>query len=679
MRAYKGLFFLILFPLAGWAQQEVPGTGTPGEGMQTQEVTSWVVFGRVTDLKGSVLGGVTVRVGADVGKDSLRMLKTNLQGEFQTVFQANAQTTSRLSVRLTASKSGYAEANETVEYSTADRSRGIELVLRSLTENPDELPLATFVETLASPLRQAAGKNPAAAAARKEIERGSEDLMDRQAARKGLPLLSRSVDRARSCVECRLLLALAMFQTGGWAGAARQIDEASKLNDAAASKRPEAPLMAGVLDEWRGDARGAVDAFQKALAIDPNNVLALQELGRVLVAQKRWEAADQYLDKALHAGARDEARLLRVRALLGEGDIDEAGHEMDQYAAGHEVKTLPPEARTLYLQVQEHLNLERYAKVKSVLTESPQDLVKAMPELGGIPITSDQTELPGLLKRVGEGVEAYFKNFPNTVSLEHVHQERLGADGKVAKALDNEFQYLLLAHPSQWGMDITEQRATLQGGIGALGGLDEGFMLTGGFASVSLLFHPALQDGAGFRYLGSQSPQGKEVGKTHGAQEILSASDGRKLLLKPDGTRASVKEEQPSGKGLHVVAFAQKPEKARTTERFKTESGSAVILVQGLAWIDPTTFQIVRLRTDLLAPQPKVKLLKQTTEIQYKEVSFKEAAAALWLPQDVSVTVELRGRVYHNLHHYSDFKLFNVETKEERKSASLPAEPEQGK
>src|SRR5208283_3649597 len=120
---------------------------------------------------------------------------------------------------------------------------------------------------------------------------------------------------------------------------------------------------------------------------------------------------------------------------------------------------------------QEHLNLERYAKVKPVLTESPQDLVKAMPELGGIPITSDQTELPGLLKRVGDGVEAYFKNFPNTVSLEHVHQERLGADGKVAKALDNEFQYLLLAHPSQWGMDITEQRATLQGGIGALGGL----------------------------------------------------------------------------------------------------------------------------------------------------------------------------------------------------------------
>jgi len=675
MRAYKLIFLLMLFPLTGWAQ-EAPGEGTPG-GMETNEVTSWVVFGRVTDMKGARLGKVAVRVNANAGQGSLRMLKTNLQGEFQTDFQTNAQTTKRLSVTLAASKAGYAGANETVEFSLADRSTGIELVLRDLSQNPDELSLAVLVETLAPPLRQAAARSAAAAPSRKEIERGSEYLIDHHEARKAVPFLTRGIERARSCVECRLLLTLAMFETGSWGGADRELAEARKLNDAATSKRPEPVLITGVLQEWRGDIGAAAGSFQKALAIDPQNVLALQELGRALIAQKNWESADQYLDKALRAGASDEARLLRVRALLEEGDVDEAGQEMSIYTASHDLKTLTPEARTLYLQVQEHLKLERYAKVKSVLTASPQELVKAMPELAGIPITSDQTELPGLLKKVGEGVEAYFKNFPNTVSLEHVRQERLGAGGKVAKTLDNDFQYLLLAHPTKWGMDITEQRATLQGGIGAVGGLDEGFMLTGGFASVSLLFHPALQDGAGFRYLGRQSSGARVGGKAPGGQEILTTSDGRKLVLKPNGTWADFKEEAP-GKGLHIIAFAQKPEKARTTERFKTESGSAVILLQGLAWIDPATYQIVRLRTDLLAPQPKVKLLKQTTEIQYKEVSFKETGAALWLPQDVSVTVELRGRTYHNLHRYADFKLFNVATKEERKSASLPGAPERG-
>jgi hypothetical protein len=441
-------------------------------------------------------------------------------------------------------------------------------------------------------------------------------------------------------VECRLLLTLALLQSGSWAGANRQLEEVTKLNDAATSKRPEPALIAGVLEEWRGETSRSAGFFQKALEIDPNSVLALQEMGRVLISQKNWEAADRYLERATHAGASDEARLLRVRALLEEGDNVEAGREMDQYTAGHDLKTLPNEARTLYVLVKQRLSLKGYGKVKSVLTESPQDLVTDMPELEGIRMAPNQDELEVVLKKVGEGVESFFKNFPNTVSLEQVHQERLGKDGKVARALDQDFRYLLLAPTDKWGLEIEEHRATAQGANAALHGSDQGLMLTAGFASVSLLFHPAYQDGAGFRYLGRQSLDGKD---------------------------------------LHVIAFAQNPQRARTEERFSTDEGSALILLQGLAWIDPTNFQIVRLRTDLLAPQSKVRLQKQTTEIHFKEVSFKEVATAFWLPQEVSVTVDWRGRIYRNWHRYSDFKLFNVETKEERKALSLPAPPDQRK
>jgi hypothetical protein len=98
-----------------------------------------------------------------------------------------------------------------------------------------------------------------------------------------------------------------------------------------------------------------------------------------------------------------------------------------------------------------------------------------------------------------------------------------------------------------------------------------------------------------------------------------------------------------------------------------------------VAWIDPTNFQILRLRTDLLAPQSEIRLQKQTTEIHFQKVSFKEIATAFWVPQEVSVIVDWKGRVYRNWHRYSDYKLFNVETKEERKAASLPAPPDQQK
>jgi hypothetical protein len=605
-------------------------------------VHNWVIFGRTTDMRGDPLGGVAVRVDAGTGMDSVRALKTNLQGEFQTVFTLNADMYKRLTVNLVATRSGYAAAHETVEFGARDKTSGIDLVLRELTENPDQLSMATLVDTLAPRLRQDAAKGSGAEAARKEKEfaRGCEELIDRHDAVRAVPLLSKGVGGASSCVECRLLLTLALLQSGSWAGANRQLEEVTKLNDAATSKRPEPALVAGVLEEWRGETSRSAGFFQKALEIDPNSVLALQEMGRVQISQKNWEAADRYLERAIHAGASDEARLLRVRALLEEGDNVEAGREMDQYTAGHNLKTLPYEARTLYVQVKERLSLKGYDKVKSVLTASPQDLVTDMPELEGIRMASNQDELEVVLKKVGEGVESFFKNFPNTVSLEQIHQERLGKDGKVARALDQDFRYLLLALTEKWGLEIEEHRATAQGANAALHGRDQGLMLTAGFASVSLLFHPAYQDGAGFRYLGRQSLDGKD---------------------------------------LHVIAFAQNPQRARTEERFSTDEGSALILLQGLAWIDPTNFQIVRLRTDLLAPQSKVRLQKQTTEIHFKEVSFKEVATAFWLPQEVSVTVDWRGRIYRNWHRYSDFKLFNVETKEERKALSLPAPPDQRK
>ena len=645
MSVRNSLFFLILFPLAAWAQGPPAGgsLGTVGGMLHSNPVLDyWVIFGRTTNVKGAPLGGVTVRVDAGIGMGSVRAVRTNLQGEFLTDFTLDATLYKRLTVNLVATKSGYAEAHETVEIGSSDETSSIDLVLWELTENPDQLSMATLVGTLAPRLRQDAAKGSGAEAGRKEKEfvRGCEELIDRHDAVRAVPLLSRGVGRAPSCVECRLLLILALFETGSWTGASQHLDEAMKLNDAATAKRPEPALIAGVLEAWRGETRISAGFFQKALEIDPHNALALQEMGRVLISQKNWEAADQYLERAIRAGAGDEARLLRGRALLGEGDIAEAGRELDQYTAGREVKKLSPEARTLYLQVLERRDYERYTKVKSVLTESPQDLMKAMPELKGTRMASNQDELGVVLKNVGEGVESFFKNFPNTVSFEQVHQERLGKDGKVARALDQDFQYLLLAQPDKWGVGIEEHRATSQGKSTALGGLDKGLMLTAGFTSVSLFFHPAYQNGASFRYLGRQSLDGKD---------------------------------------LHVIAFAQKPQAAGTTERFTTREGSALILVQGLAWIDPTTFQIVRLRTDLLAPQSKVRLQRQTTEIHFKEVSFKEVATAFWLPEEVSVTVDWKGRVYRNWHRYSDFKLFNVEAKEERKALSPPAPPDQPK
>ncbi len=89
MSVRKGLFFLMLFPLAAWAQV---GVGAPGLGstLKPMEANTWAVFGRTTDMKGNPLGGVAVRVDVGVGIGSVRSVKTNLQGEFRTEFTLDA-------------------------------------------------------------------------------------------------------------------------------------------------------------------------------------------------------------------------------------------------------------------------------------------------------------------------------------------------------------------------------------------------------------------------------------------------------------------------------------------------------------------------------------------------------------------------------------------------------------
>jgi hypothetical protein len=80
-----------------------------------------------------------------------------------------------------------------------------------------------------------------------------------------------------------------------------------------------------------------------------------------------------------------------------------------------------------------------------------------------------------------------------------------------------------------------------------------------------------------------------------------------------------------------------------------------------LVWVDSESYEIARLRTDLLVPLSEVKLERETTEIAFGEVHFKGIGKGFSLPQQVTVTVDWNGKHLQNEHRYSDFMLFNVE------------------
>ncbi|MGA3323327.1 MAG: VWA domain-containing protein [Terriglobia bacterium] len=257
------------------------------------------------------------------------------------------------------------------------------------------------------------------------------------------------------------------------------------------------------------------------------------------------------------------------------------------------------------------------------------ELMSALPELEGLKLAENQQELPTLLQNIGENVKSFFDAFPNTTAREQITLELLDWKGQPVEHRKELFNYLDLALPAKNDVGLKEYRTDAKGHPAEPAPIGRGFV-SKGFASMLVYFHPTHLSDTEFRDLGRQLMDGRET---------------------------------------EVVLFSQIPGKAPPKETLHTSTRSIPILVQGLAWIDPTSYQIVRMRTDLLRPQGDMDLKKQTTESRFTEVDFKESPLVLWLPAEVTVTVVWRGQVYRNRHEYSDFKLFSVETPDRTKSA----------
>lgn len=299
--------------------------------------------------------------------------------------------------------------------------------------------------------------------------------------------------------------------------------------------------------------------------------------------------------------------------------------------------------------------LESYRNVKSYVDRSVAELMTTVPELEGLkPVASKgqgEKALKTILDRVGKNVQEFFARFPDTTSHEHIAMERLGPDGKVEYSREETFRYMAVARTGQGVSTLEEYRTGKAGQPVQPTGLAQGLVVTKGFASAVIYFAPELRSEAFFRYLGRQNLGGKDT---------------------------------------DVVAFAQRPGLAQVPVRVNGEGRTANLLVQGLAWIDPGNYEIVRMRTDLLAPCPDVGLMGETTAITFGDVRFPEKLkTVLSLPREVTVTINWVGKVYtekifnyastngpavmttvheehrifRNVHRYSDYKLFGSKSK----------------
>lgn len=276
------------------------------------------------------------------------------------------------------------------------------------------------------------------------------------------------------------------------------------------------------------------------------------------------------------------------------------------------------------------------APPKTIVDLSEQELRNAYrSELSQVAFDQNQEELGVLLRKVGENVGGLFHNFNDTSCREQIVLRRIQmlSKGQTVMSTRSSFDYLILVRSAEAGVTFNEERTDRDGNpvqfptqavtLPAKIANMSGFVVTSGFASLCIYLHPSHQSGSRFRLLG------KERGGRH----------------------------------LWLIAFAQKPDVGDFQAAIGGSAGLTPVLLQGLIWVDPHTFQIVHMQTNLLEPDTRDFVTRQTTEIWLNEFKFADSQRAFWLPQRVEVTILFAGMVYQNTHSYSNYKLFRVETR----------------
>ena len=249
---------------------------------------------------------------------------------------------------------------------------------------------------------------------------------------------------------------------------------------------------------------------------------------------------------------------------------------------------------------------------------SPQELLARYPQLVSTWLPAeDQQLLPSLLSKVGIRIEEFTNNFPNTTCSEAVLHESVDPRGSIQKQ-SQKCRYVIVGYPHMVTMD--EYRTDRRGSEIKIRSQSDRLFLTSGYATLPLLLHPAHQSGSRFRYLGTTS--------------------------------------DPK---CHLIAFAQVPFMAKLHSQFTASPSMQVVLYnQGLIWVDQTSHQIVRMRTELLQPATQIGLEELSADLDFRPVAFEGSDQAFWLPYEVKVLARYGYWTFRNRHEYSDYKRFSV-------------------
>lgn len=126
---------------------------------------------------------------------------------------------------------------------------------------------------------------------------------------------------------------------------------------------------------------------------------------------------------------------------------------------------------------------------------------------------------------------------------------------------------------------------------------------------------------------------------------------------------------QSGGHPAWQIHFSQRSDRPGRLLAYSVSGRYISAALKGRAWLDPGTFQVLRLDSELMHPLRDIGLTQEHVTISYQPVNFPSQDTRLWLPHTAELYVERQKHRYYRRHQFSHFQLFSVDTSENMRLA----------
>jgi hypothetical protein len=230
--------------------------------------------------------------------------------------------------------------------------------------------------------------------------------------------------------------------------------------------------------------------------------------------------------------------------------------------------------------------------------------------------------LNDLLERTAGQTSVFLDQFSDVKCTEQVRQEKLGKDDKVELKEDSAYDYLVILANNGGELSLSESRLPLH--EAKKDRKNTSMLISNGFATLFLVFHPLYAEAFKFRLAG---------------QEVIA------------------------GRTFEKISFQHIPG-MKTPAALALRGREYPLELAGIAWIDPDTGSIVKIQAGIADTLQDVGLKTLTSEIVFAPLTFADSKQPYWFPTQARVEVETPRQHWRNLHQFTAYKKFSVNTEE---------------